>query len=320
MKVLTAILMMVLIIGVTPAFATLVTISDQTANSMVAKGKGIGMEAIFLIEQNKSGEISKNNEVSSKTIDNLSSVKKADTTGIVMQSTSYNCGPAALATVLNNLGINATEQELVNLAGTDEFGTTMQGLMQAAQSKGIKANGMKLSTDELKKDNIVFLNVDGSTHYSVVKGVTNKSVKLADPSLGNIEMPKEMFNEVYSGNALVISDLDLATGDLNDSKENGINTDSNTLKLGNNSTSAKMLQDLKGKGKIKIIIRFLKNGWVFISNISVVACLLSIMPESWKKWFYGTINQAYANYKSNQEVMKKKYGIEYDPIDFCVTI
>lgn len=58
-----------------------------------------------------------------------------NTTGIVMQTSNYTCGPAALATVLNNMGINATEQELAVLAGTDENGTIMYGLIQAAWLK-----------------------------------------------------------------------------------------------------------------------------------------------------------------------------------------
>jgi len=121
-----------------------------------------------------------------------------------MQSTSYDCGAAALATVLNNLGINITEQEIAILAGTDESGTTMYGLVQAAQAKGVKATGMKLSVAKLKKNDIVFLNIGRITYYSVVNEVTVNIVKLADPSLGSIVISKRVFNKIYSGNALVM--------------------------------------------------------------------------------------------------------------------
>ncbi|MEN4017330.1 MAG: cysteine peptidase family C39 domain-containing protein [Methanobacterium sp.] len=50
-----------------------------------------------------------------------------------MQSTDFSCGPAALATVLQNMGINSTEEELKVLAGTDTSGTSMYGLVRAAQ-------------------------------------------------------------------------------------------------------------------------------------------------------------------------------------------
>lgn len=257
MKVLMAILLVVLMIGVRPAFATMDTISDQTIDPMAVKGKGIDIGAAYLIkEQNESMNIS-NVETSNKTTENISSIKKANATDIVMQSTSYNCGPAALATVLNNLGINATEKELANLAGTDESGTTMHGLMQAAQSKGLKATGMKVSMNELKKNDMVFLTVRGNTHYSVVKEVTNKSIKLADPSLGNIEMSKEEFAKVYSGNALVINDLNASIDNLSDSNGNESTINSNDL-LDDKTLKNDQMQSIKGKDWIDDAKRFVE--------------------------------------------------------------
>ena len=330
MKIIKAILMMAVMIGVASLFANSVAAADQANNQLVVKDENADLKAVHqTTEQNESDNGSKidlNVAVKPEetvSVENSTTSKqpaKIDTKGVVMQSTSYNCGPAALATVLNNLGINTTEQELVNLAGTDESGTTMYGLAQAAHAKGVQAIWIKLSVNELKENDIVFLNISGDTHYSVVKEITNESVKLADPNLGNIEMDIDNFNEVYSNDTLVIIAFNLLSGDLNSSIENMANINSNDLQLGNNSTSFEKLQSTKGKGKMKVIVRFLKKGWVFISNISVVAWLLSIMPESWKNWFYGTINQAYANYKHNQDVMKRKYGMEFDPIDFCIVI
>ena len=122
-----------------------------------------------------------------------------------VQSRNYTCGPAALATVLQNMGINSTEEELIVLAGTDASGTTMHGLSEAAEAKGLSATGMKLSVDELRPNNIVHIILDGEGHYSVVREITNESVYLADPSKGNIELSREKFSEIYTGNALVIT-------------------------------------------------------------------------------------------------------------------
>lgn len=139
-----------------------------------------------------------------------------NTTGIVMQTTNYTCGPAALATVLNNMGINATEHELAILAGTDENGTTMYGLIQAAKSKGLNAVGMKVSINYLKKNNIVFLTINGEAHYSVVREVTNDTVFIADPSLGNIAMTIDEFNNAYNGYALIINDFNNPENNISD--------------------------------------------------------------------------------------------------------
>ncbi|MEN4007311.1 MAG: C39 family peptidase [Methanobacteriaceae archaeon] len=133
-------------------------------------------------------------------------IPQIDTSGIVMQSTDYSCGPAALATVLQNMGINATEGDLKVLAGTNnETGTSLYSLVRAAQSKGVNAVGMRLSVDDLKRNHIVHVVLNGTPHYSVVREVSENSVRLADPSLGNIVMTREEFNEIYTGHTLVIS-------------------------------------------------------------------------------------------------------------------
>ncbi len=174
-----------------------------------------------------------------------------------MQTTTYNCGPATLATVLNNLGINVTEQELATLAGTDENGTTMYGLVQAAKAKGLNAVGMKISVNELKKNNIVFITVNGGPHYSVVREVTADKVLLADPSLGNIEMTKEKFAEVYSGNALVVSDPNAPSQDVSNSTQttgtaeqtsNVTDTNSTNIQPENKNLTKEEMQKIQGKG------------------------------------------------------------------------
>ncbi|MBM4241045.1 MAG: C39 family peptidase [Euryarchaeota archaeon] len=202
-----------------------------------------------------------------------------NSTGIVMQTTNYTCGPAALVTVLNNMGINATEQELMNLAGTDENGTTMYGLAEAAKAKGLKAVGMKLSINDLKPNNIVFITVDGGPHYSVVKEITENRVRLADPSLGNIEMSKEKFAEVYSGNALVISDpnnstqvngitnqtnnlTNLSSENTNSSESVNNETDANSTSVQseNRTLTTEEMQNIRGKGMIYVWVK----GWHFV--------------------------------------------------------
>jgi predicted double-glycine peptidase len=136
---------------------------------------------------------------------NDNSLKSEFDPEIVMQSTSYNCGPAALATVLQGMGISCSEYELAQIAGTDETGTTMYGLMRAAIKKGLDARGMRVKLDNLDSNNIVFLNIDGKFHYSVIGQINGNTVILADPALGKIEITKNYFARIYSGNALIIS-------------------------------------------------------------------------------------------------------------------
>jgi trimeric autotransporter adhesin len=124
---------------------------------------------------------------------------------IVMATTIYSCGPAALATVLKTMGIYATEAELAKLAGTNETGTSLYGLKTAAQAKGVTATAVRLTTDQLKTNYIVVLSINGYNHFEVIKSITTTTVTLIDPNLGTVEMTLTKFNELYTGVALIIN-------------------------------------------------------------------------------------------------------------------
>ena len=321
---LVAVLLAVLIIGVTPAIA--INIGEITADPMAVKGKGTAESAVQILE-NKSTSTEDNSTVATEhntienndpaddqatdvqvpdSVENNDSVTSTNdqatgadtqiydtsenttisqatedtqlndttetlpinTTGIVMQTTDYSCGPAALATVLQNMGINSTEEELKVLAGTDETGTSMHGLSEAAKAKGLSATGMKLSVDDLRPNNIVHVILDGEGHYSVVREVTNESVYLADPSKGNIELSREKFSEIYSGNALVITnpqEVNQTTEQVNNtdtsSAENLTTEEMEIIKGQQLSASANMqltaeeMQTIRGKVVWKVIAK-----------------------------------------------------------------
>lgn len=228
---------------VTPAFSTNI---ENNSVDLDSKGKGIDTtvenETTLNNDSNFSNDSSLSN-VSEQDIENAivnnDSIESMDTEGIVMQSTTYSCGPAALATALRNMGINVTEEELIGLSGTDENGTTMFGLIQAAKAKGLIAIGKKLTLNQLQKNYIVFIMVDGSPHYSVIKQITNESVSLADPSLGNININISDFNEAFTGNTIIIKTNDSITTTVSENLYNQTNNDtsisSETVLNANNS-------------------------------------------------------------------------------------
>jgi len=135
----------------------------------------------------------------------LSDTSIIDDGDMILATTIYTCGPAALATVLKNLGIYTTEAELAELAGTDETGTSLYGLKIATQAKGVTAVATRLTIDQLAANYIVVLSINGYNHFEVVQNITSSTVYLFDPNLGNIEMSRNKFLEVYSGVALVLN-------------------------------------------------------------------------------------------------------------------
>ena len=139
--------------------------------------------------------------------------EQINTTKVVMSNTTSNCGPASLATVLQNLSINVSQDILAADAGTDENGTTMYGLAQAAQKQELIVKGLKLKVNELQAWNLVYLTLDNISHYSIVTDINNTIVYLADSDSGNINMTLADFIEAYIQNkaseygyALVITD------------------------------------------------------------------------------------------------------------------
>ena len=194
--------------------------SNITITGNNVTGNLIGIEYI-----DSNGTLTGNN-VTSNLIQDLLHV---NTTGIVIVDTPYNCGPAALATVLQNyFDINVSQDQLAILAGTDETGTSMYGLVQAVHDEGLNAEGLELSVDQLEPGNIVYLTINGTGHYSVITNITNTTVYLADSELGNINMSLSDFTAAYSGYALVIT--------------NGTNTQNGTI------LTTEEMENIKGKG------------------------------------------------------------------------
>ena len=64
--------------------------------------------------------------------------------GVFQQTSNSSCAPAALATVLQLWGINATESSAARLAGTSLLGTSMPQIIAAAQGFGM--DGIELDT------------------------------------------------------------------------------------------------------------------------------------------------------------------------------
>jgi len=133
------------------------------------------------------------------------------------------------------------------LAGTDVSGTSMHGLAQAARSKGLNATGMRLTVDELRHNMIVHVTIDGTPHYSVVKEVTNESVRLADPSLGNIEMSREKFNEIYTGNALVITNPNMEALGVSVNETSNQTNDVSVQSQNSQTLTAETMQSIRGR-------------------------------------------------------------------------
>jgi len=134
--------------------------------------------------------------------------------GIVKQKKDFSCGSGALATILKHYyNEEIKEADILNWifeikdVGADSIKTfdkkvniSFYDLKIFAQKKGYEATGIALSAKALKNLKhpvIVYLDIRGTEHFSVFKGVSDKFVHLADPTFGNIKMRAQRFKKCF---------------------------------------------------------------------------------------------------------------------------
>ena len=239
-----------------------------------------------------------------------------NTTGIVMSNTTSNCGPASLATVLQNLSINVSQDVLAAIAETDENGTTMYSLAHAAQKQGLIVKGLKLRVNELEPWNIVYLTLDNIGHYSITTSINDTTVYLADTDFGNINMTLADFTAAYVQN-----------------KTNGygyalvITTNSTNPKLCNNNTlTDNEMKSIKGTGSI---ISEWNNGWKNPRIKSIAKSILFNFSGSWKIYGLGIFqwvdshikyHDHYNTHHSINQVLDSGYGNCVEQARLCVCL
>ncbi len=158
---------------------------------------GVGLTYYNSLDIEMSGNLFKDNWMA-----NTSVIEDSD---MILATSVYTCGPAALATLLKRLGIFTTESELAYLAKTDESGTSMFGLINASSSKGVNAYGYKLSIEQLQSGYIVILKINNCNHFLVIENITDEGYILFDPNLGIIEMNSTQFSELFTGYTMVFN-------------------------------------------------------------------------------------------------------------------
>jgi len=108
---------------------------------------------------------------------------------VVKQDLDYSCGAASLATLLNEYYVQSlTETELLAAMDIGDLMASFEDMQQALLKFGFRGVGVSASYDQLTRldmPGIVYLEHRKGGHFSVLRGVDEKTVWLADPSLGN---------------------------------------------------------------------------------------------------------------------------------------
>lgn len=150
--------------------------------------------------------------------------------GVCLQTSSTTCGPAAAATLLHAIGIQATEQEMVQLCRTSSRGTPLNdllyGLNQKLQGTPWRPRAAWLTDQELFRQrypSIIFVGIDdGSDPLTVqrqmqwgwIPGVlhtvahlpqsSDDFIPVGDPATGLEWWSKDTLNSLWRGKAIIL--------------------------------------------------------------------------------------------------------------------
>jgi predicted double-glycine peptidase len=121
---------------------------------------------------------------------------------VVKQNLDYSCGAASLATLLNEFyGQSFSEKELLQALDKGDMRASFEDMQKALPQLGFRAQGYAASFDQLTKLKapvIVYLKYRNNEHFSVLRGINEHTVWLADPSLGNRTYSKAQFLEMWN--------------------------------------------------------------------------------------------------------------------------
>lgn len=126
----------------------------------------------------------------------------------IKQHDHTDCGAACLASVASHYQLYIPIAKIRVLAETDQLGTTMLGLVNAAQKLGFEAQGVKAVADALSEvplPAIAHTTKANLHHYVVLYKVTKTHVTLMDPANGKfLKKERTLFIQEWTGALLLL--------------------------------------------------------------------------------------------------------------------
>lgn len=126
--------------------------------------------------------------------------------GVILQQQKNDCGPAALAMVLNGAGVRIQREEILQQVNMSENGTTMEELRRFADSRGVILEGWKLSIGELSGRKLPALLFIRQEHFVTADSIVHGEIFFRDPAVGRLKMPEERFQKLWNGYALIMKE------------------------------------------------------------------------------------------------------------------
>jgi ATP-binding cassette subfamily B protein len=133
---------------------------------------------------------------------------------VIKQHDITDCGAACLASIAAHYKLGLPIARIRQLAGTDQKGTNLLGMMQAAEKLGFTARGVRAEEEALKNEAefpaVAHVIVKKRLHhFVVVYKVTEKYVQVMDPGTGKMEKRDwAQWREEWTGVLLLVAPAD----------------------------------------------------------------------------------------------------------------
>lgn len=130
----------------------------------------------------------------------------------ILQHDEKDCGAACLAMIAKHYGYRQSINVFRNMTNTDQEGTSMHEIMQAAERLGFNADGLQGSFEDLilavEQNDVHFpfiahtITSEGYYHFVVVSGLTKEIIDVLDPAKGKVHMTFGDFSRIWTGNII----------------------------------------------------------------------------------------------------------------------
>ncbi len=122
----------------------------------------------------------------------------------IKQKDITDCGAACIASISGHYKLNLSTSRIRQIAGTDQKGTSVYGITQAAEKLGFIAKGVKGNRESLSKvpyPAIAHLKIgEELLHYVVITKVSGDKITIMDPADGDYrKMSIDSFMEEWTG-------------------------------------------------------------------------------------------------------------------------
>lgn len=131
-----------------------------------------------------------------------------DKNSFARQHDQSDCGVACLASIINFYEGEISLENLRKISGTSKQGTTLLGLLQAAQQLGFDAEGLEAESvdnlKELSEPAILHVVMEGRLqHYLVFYGFEGEQLVIGDPAKGITRYTKDELTSIWQSKALL---------------------------------------------------------------------------------------------------------------------